>query len=165
LPHLESARLKLIPLTYELVKAAVTEPAETGRLLGATVAPGWPGPDYAEVLATKLMAWEQYGAPEDWGGLVLHKGDNRIIGDAGFHGAADPTGTVEIGYSIAPDYRRQGYASEIARALVDWALARPEVRRVIARIEPENLPSIRVAERLGMRLVATHEMLEWELCR
>ena len=165
MPHLETARLQLVPMTYDIVKAAVTDPAEVGRLLGVSVAPGWPGPDYAEVLPRILAAWERNGTREDWDGLILLKAENQLIGDAGLHGTADPAGTVEIGYSIAPGHRRQGYAYEMARALTDWALARPEVRRVVAQVEPTNQPSIRVVERLGMRLVATGEMLDWELSR
>ena len=35
--------------------------------------------------------------------LILHEGDRILIGETGFHGPPDGSGTVEVGYSIVPD--------------------------------------------------------------
>ncbi|MEV0347819.1 GNAT family N-acetyltransferase [Nonomuraea sp. NPDC050680] len=36
-----------------------------------------------------------------------------VVGHAGFHGPPDEVGMVEIGYAVAPDFRRQGYGRAI----------------------------------------------------
>jgi len=58
----------------------------------------------------------------------------------------------EIGYHLRRDHWGQGLATEAAIACRDWAFARLNTNRLISLIRPENLPSRRVAERLGMTL-------------
>ncbi len=48
---------------------------------------------------------------------------------------------VEVGYSIDPQYRRQGYARAALRALVDRATAEPGVTTVRASVSPDNVAS------------------------
>ncbi|WP_342210984.1 GNAT family N-acetyltransferase [Streptomyces sp. MH60] len=50
-----------------------------------------------------------------------------VVGHAGFHGPPDEVGMVEIGYSIAPDCRRQGYARSALIELLRRAAAEPTV--------------------------------------
>lgn len=89
-------------------------------------------------------------AGDAFGVWVMIESASRIIaGDVGFKGPPDDAGVIEIGYSVIPDRRRRGYATEAARALVEWALLQPHVRVVVARCDPHNLPSIRTLERVG----------------
>ena len=98
--------------------------------------------------------------------LILHEGDRILIGETGFHGPPDRSGTVEVGYSIVPDYRGQGFAFEATRALIDEALARPDVCRITASCLEENVASLKVLEKLGMRRAgSTGETLHFELRR
>ena len=95
---------------------------------------------------------------------MVHAAERTVIGDAGFKGKPGSQGMVEIGYSVLPAYRGQGFATEAARALVDWALAQPEVKRIIAECSPDNVASIRILEKLGMqRREANGGILRWEL--
>ncbi|HEY0312776.1 MAG TPA: GNAT family N-acetyltransferase [Allosphingosinicella sp.] len=55
----------------------------------------------------------------------------------------------EVGWAIAKDARGKGYASEAARAAIDWAFAHFEIAQVIHCIDRENLASQGVARRLG----------------
>ena len=55
----------------------------------------------------------------------------------------------EIGWGIAPAFRGKGYASEAARAAVDWAFAHFDNDHVIHCIDRENVASQGVARRLG----------------
>jgi RimJ/RimL family protein N-acetyltransferase len=49
-------------------------------------------------------------------------------------------------------------------ALVAWALARPEVERVVAQCDADNVPSIRILEHLSMvRTGERNGLLTWEL--
>ncbi|MCA9880957.1 MAG: GNAT family N-acetyltransferase, partial [Thermomicrobiales bacterium] len=66
-------------------------------------------------------------------------------------GPPGETGTVTLGYSIFPAFQRQGYATEAAHILTEWALAQPEVLRVRATISPRNTASQRVAAAAGLQ--------------
>lgn len=58
---------------------------------------------------------------------------------------------VEIGWRFVPSARGRGYATEAAAAVLDHAFRTLGLGTVVADIDPENRPSIRVAEKLGMR--------------
>ena len=90
--------------------------------------------------------------------------EGRVIGDVLVHldGLDGRDGRqAEIGWVFAPDVAGQGYATEAARALVDLAFGELGVRRVWAKLEPENVRSARVCERLGMRREALFVQGSW----
>ena len=58
----------------------------------------------------------------------------------------------EIGYALGIDYRKKGYATEAARALIDYAFAELNYHRVQAIASSGNPDSWKVMERLGMKL-------------
>jgi RimJ/RimL family protein N-acetyltransferase len=62
--------------------------------------------------------------------------------------------TAEVGlfWAISPGAQRQGYATEAARALIDFALQELHLARIVATTEYDNLASIAVMQRLGMRI-------------
>jgi len=55
----------------------------------------------------------------------------------------------EVGWGIGPEFRGKGYASEAARAAIDWSFATFELDRIIHCIDRENTASQAVARRLG----------------
>jgi RimJ/RimL family protein N-acetyltransferase len=57
---------------------------------------------------------------------------------------------VELGYILGREYWGRGYMTEVVRAVSDWALAQPEVHRVWAVCDVDNLASARVMEKAGM---------------
>ena len=66
---------------------------------------------------------------------------------------------VELGYTLARAYWRHGYATEAARAALQYCFDVSGQRRIVAMIDPENHASIRVAKKIGM---AFERMIEWE---
>ena len=62
--------------------------------------------------------------------------------------------TPEVGlyYAISPAHRRQGYATEAARALIDYAFQHLHLRRILATTESDTLPSHSVMRKLGMHI-------------
>ena len=73
---------------------------------------------------------------------VVWDPDRRLaVGRAGYHGPPDGDGMVEVGYSIDPQYRRQGYARAALRALIERARHEPGVRTFRATVSPDNAPS------------------------
>jgi RimJ/RimL family protein N-acetyltransferase len=64
---------------------------------------------------------------------------------------------VEIGYDLAASARGHGYATEALRALSAWALARDDVRLLVATVDRDNVPSQRVVQRAGFVAVGGDE--------
>lgn len=58
---------------------------------------------------------------------------------------------LDIGYALLPEFCSQGYASEATRAVLDAAVRERGLRRVIAVVNPDNMESSRVLEKLGFR--------------
>src|ERR1051325_1410340 len=58
---------------------------------------------------------------------------------------------LEVGWTLRRAFWGRGYATEAARASVEYAFRELDQTRVISLIAPENAASIRVAERLGER--------------
>jgi RimJ/RimL family protein N-acetyltransferase len=59
--------------------------------------------------------------------------------------------TWELGYVFNRKYQGQGYATESAKALLDYAFAYLGARRIVAMCNPKNSPSWKLLERLHMR--------------
>lgn len=72
-----------------------------------------------------------------------------VIGHGGYHGPPDANGMVEVGYTVDPAYRRQGYAKAILTALLERAAAEPGVRVVRASISPDNAASLATIASFG----------------
>ena len=103
----------------------------------------------------------------DWGPRAVVADHSTMIGHAGFHlppqpiteALADPTfdgvcddpsgSAVEVGYTIFPEYRRRGYATEALTALVTWAWTTSDVSSVLASVAEGNTDSVAVLERVG----------------
>ncbi|MET9721854.1 GNAT family N-acetyltransferase [Streptomyces zaomyceticus] len=80
--------------------------------------------------------------------------DGTVVGDAGFHGPPNEAGVLEIGYTVAPRYRRQGYARAMVKALLARATAEPDVRLVRATIRWDNTASLATVEGAGFTRVS-----------
>jgi RimJ/RimL family protein N-acetyltransferase len=82
--------------------------------------------------------------------MVL-KDSGQLIGDCGcILQEVEDTNHVEVGYHVRRDLWGNGYATEAARACVEHAFTALGVTRVISMIRPENVQSIRVAEKNGL---------------
>jgi [ribosomal protein S5]-alanine N-acetyltransferase len=85
-----------------------------------------------------------------WGMFqMILRDTGEVIGDIGFHGPPDDSGTVEIGYSVVEQYRGRGLVGESAVAICDLAWSSPEVNRIIARTNSDNAPSAGVLRHAG----------------
>jgi RimJ/RimL family protein N-acetyltransferase len=75
----------------------------------------------------------------------------ELVGDMVVHLLSQEHSTAEIGFIVHPDHQGHGYATEAARPLLKLAFEDVQVHRVIGRVEPRNVASARVLEKLGMR--------------
>lgn len=81
---------------------------------------------------------------------VVEKASGQVIGHMPFHAWFAPQ-TYEIGWAFSRAFQGRGYATEAAQALLAHAFGPLKAHRVIATCQPENIPSWRVAEKLGLR--------------
>lgn len=148
-----TARMRLMPATVALARAELTDRAESARLLSAAVPDAWP----PEILADALPVFLEWieAAPEQvgwyvWYAVIQSAGEaSGVLAAGGGFKGPPRDGTVEIGYSVLPEFQGQGYATELVRALIDWAFAQPGVLRIIAETTEDNTPSVRLLLRLG----------------
>jgi RimJ/RimL family protein N-acetyltransferase len=88
--------------------------------------------------------------------VIVAEPGEVVVGHAGFHGPPDESGMVEIGYSIDPAHRRQGYARATVTALLRRAAAEPGIRTVRASISPTNTGSLATIAGFGFLEVGEH---------
>ncbi|HET8547063.1 MAG TPA: GNAT family N-acetyltransferase [Bryobacteraceae bacterium] len=111
----------------------------------------WPRPYTREETVRWIERWvhdyAEYGCGY-W--LMLEKAGLRPAGQAGLVMLTiDGVHAPSLGYIVDKRFWNRGYATEAASACLEWALARWPV--VITPIRPENAPSLRVAEKLGLK--------------
>jgi ribosomal-protein-alanine N-acetyltransferase len=155
---IETERLALTPMPAGAIEALIDrDAARLEKLTGAVfprplVAP----PENADALPFFLSRLrEEPSIAPWWMRVVVRRETREAVGTAGFVGEPDEAGTVTMGYAIYPAFQGRGYATEVVRGLVGWALAQPAVLRVRATIMPDNAASRRVAEKAGLRRVET----------
>jgi [ribosomal protein S5]-alanine N-acetyltransferase len=80
--------------------------------------------------------------------VIEERSSSRVAGTIGLRMQGH---RVELGYALARAHWGRGVATEAGRAVVEWSLGRPEIHRVWAVCDIENVASARVLEKLGMR--------------
>ncbi len=146
-PVLETPRLllrELAPADLDFVAASMADPEVTlyyERPLHRAEAQAWLDRQHRRYRRDGHGLWlvseRETGEPVGQVGLLMQEVEGR----------REP----EIGYLLHRPYWGRGYATEAAIATRDAACSRWGYDHVIALIRPENRPSRRVAERIGMR--------------
>ncbi len=149
----------LITADAELLSSDLAGRQALKQALGADVPADWP-PEGNDANVLGWMRGKLVVAPDElgwWPWYVLLQGDPRAAaGLAGFKGP--PTaGTAEIGYSVVESLQRRGIATEAVGALISWALDHESVQTVIAHTLADNVPSIRVLEKLGFERAGVND--------
>lgn len=87
---------------------------------------------------------------------VVERSSGDVIGYCGLSYFPDFNGQeeIELGYRMQRAAWGYGYATEAARAVRDFAFYTLNIRRLIALIDPMNVASLRVAEKIGMHYEA-----------
>lgn len=80
--------------------------------------------------------------------IVLRE-DGRLIGNCGLRRKSENEWEADIGYELAPQYWGHGYATEAARAMVDFGFLELGLRRISSWCIADNVASARLLERLG----------------
>ncbi|MFD3448921.1 GNAT family N-acetyltransferase [Microbacteriaceae bacterium 4G12] len=86
---------------------------------------------------------------------VIHKFSGNIIGHCGLRYVNQTEEDIEIMYFLDPESWGRGYATEAAKASVQYAANSMKIRKLIARIKVANSNSKKVLETLGFQF--THD--------
>ena len=145
---LETERLIIIPCTEESVSKAEFNHYKVGPHI-----------------ISHLKQLKEDESLLGWGAwLVFEKESNHCIGDIGFKGKPDSEKMVEVGYGIIPSAQNKGYATEAVREIINWAFSTNQVKNVTAQCLVNNIPSIKVLEKLNMKQIGQEDnLLKWEL--
>jgi [ribosomal protein S5]-alanine N-acetyltransferase len=114
-----------------------------------------------QFIRNQARHWEEHGYG-NWG-LVL-KDSAELIGWAGPQFLPE-TGETEIGYLLARPFWGYGYATEAARASLEFVSENFDFPEIIALVHPENTASRHVVEKCGMTLLDRKIYFGMEMCR
>jgi RimJ/RimL family protein N-acetyltransferase len=105
-----------------------------------------------------VAGWLGHWAMRGYGQWAVdEKASGRIIGRMGIINPAGWPGP-ELGYLLGKPFWGQGYATEGARAALDWGFGCHDFDELISLIDAENTGSIGVATKLGERLWRVTEL-------
>ena len=146
--HLETERLRLRSFRDDLSDVdelhAIQSDAEHMRF--------YPHPfsrDETAAWIERQLAREREHGYSLW--AIEDRNTGEFLGNCGpVHQRIDDVDELEIGWSVTPARARQGIATEAATAVRDFCFDIPERDHVISLVRPENVPSARVAEKIGM---------------
>ena len=98
------------------------------------------------------MKLAQAGTPGTWYQFAIERQTQPgTIGDCAFQVFADDDRQAQIGFTLSRLYQKQGYATEAVRRLLDYLFGELHLHRVTATCDVENLASVKLLERIGMR--------------
>jgi len=102
------------------------------------------------------LEWHMNGHPKHpelglW--ATIHKETENFIGRCGLlPWEIDGRLEIEVAYLLDKNFWHQGLATEAAKGILDYAFSHLNLTRIICLIDPENIASQKVAERIGMKL-------------
>lgn len=155
-------RLDLCPMTPEFLECTVAgHRAAAEALLELKIPDDWF--ELADFAALRLGEFRTGATSQPWLPRAIRL---RATGEmAGFIGCHTPPGPdyleplspggVEFGYTVFPEYRRQGIAFEACRGLMQWAQLHHRIRNFILSVSPDNTASLGLVARLGFRRIGS----------
>ena len=83
--------------------------------------------------------------------IIIKKEQNELIGDIGIHFLDSDKKQVEIGCTLDKNYQGKGYAAEALMETINYLFDELSKHRIVTSIDPGNIKSIGLVERLGFR--------------
>ncbi|MDZ4691747.1 GNAT family N-acetyltransferase [Terricaulis sp.] len=141
-------RLELMPVTAEMAEAARAGQAAFANVIGADAPAEWCQANLGLVARSISPIWGH--APTR--AIAVHRSEGAVIGDVRFEPSLRAQREFEIGYGIARNRRRQGYAVEATGAVINWLFDEAGAETILAGCDAANLASVRTLRRLGFWL-------------
>lgn len=104
--------------------------------------------EQTQAILQKFLSWNEAGLPSPF--AVILRENPGVLGYCGFLHHPEVPEEVEIGYRLDSAYWNRGLITEATRAVRDYAFIDLKLPRVISLVHPDNIPSRRVAEKIGM---------------
>jgi RimJ/RimL family protein N-acetyltransferase len=143
--------VRIVHLTGPVFRAlADGDLAAANRVSPVPLSPYFANPEWRGVWRRRSEQVERDPDHARWvTGVIWDEDHQMAVGRAGYHAPPDPSGMVEIGYAVDPEYRRRGYARAALAALLQRAAREPLVRTVRVTISPDNTASYQLASQYG----------------
>jgi RimJ/RimL family protein N-acetyltransferase len=144
MPEIETARLRLRHFTLDDLDYLFTlySDPEVMRFLSSRT---------KEQTQASLCKHIQHWQKHDFGmWAVIHKDSSKIIGRCGL-GFLENTLEVELGYVLDKSYWNMGLGTEAGQATLKYGFEEIQLDRIVAIALPENIASIRVIQKVGMK--------------
>lgn len=155
-PIVETERLRLVALTRDQIEAILDGATVVA---GVSIPPTWLADDPGEAEMLRFFVGRLRDDPALFMWRVRLMCEARtaaMVGHCGFHDQP-VDGMLEMGYTVLPEHRRRGYATEAIVGLMDEAAAGHDVHRFRLSISPSNTASRALAERLGFSVVGEQD--------
>ena len=113
-------------------------------------------------LLSRKVAGAAVRAEGDWlSAAVVLRASGELAGDVSLLWASESHRQGELGFAFHTDHQGRGFATEASRPVLAFAFEQLGLHRVVGRLEPRNVGSARVLEKLGMRREAHLVENEW----
>jgi ribosomal-protein-alanine N-acetyltransferase len=161
---IESERLKMIPLTHQLLQLAHTNRPSMERELGLNISAMQIDELFInEAEDAMINFWlpktlehpEAYQWYTNW--EIILKSTNTSIGGIGFAGEPNELGEAEIGYIIDKPHHNKGYATEALQLITAWVFLHETVNSIIVHTYEDNLPSRKILAKNGFIEIEKNE--------
>lgn len=164
--ELSTERLKIIPLTlrqFKLLLDGIDKMEKELKLSASNEClDGHTQEAMKGLYKESVKNKDRYCWYTNW--QIVLKSENKAIGSACFMKCPDENGEVEIGYGINSTYQNNGYMTEAAQAICEWAISQHDVSIIIAETEKDNIASHRVLKKCGMeKYKETDERIWWRM--
>lgn len=83
--------------------------------------------------------------------MIVRQDNSAVVGDVFLSKDEELQGTTEVGYMFHPDHYGRGFATEAVREALRIGFEEWGVHRIYARVDEENIGSVRVCQKIGMR--------------
>ena len=153
---IKTKRFDLVPMSAAFMRAMLDGDVEGASTeIGCRVPDNWELTEW--IMEIRLKRLLEDPSMVEWQlRVIVPQDDGDAIGHLGFHSAPGSEalaelapGGVEIGYSVFNPNRRKYCAYEAGTAMIEWAHKDKGVNHFIARMDPDNVPSIGLASKLG----------------
>jgi [ribosomal protein S5]-alanine N-acetyltransferase len=167
---LETTRLRLVPLTHELLILYKNNPVQLAKALSINYIEKQNDPATATDLNEAIDFWlnSTLANPEKFQWFttweIILKQENISIGGIGFAGSPNEEGKTMVGYGLDIRYHNRGYATEALQALLQWGFSHNELKRILSETPLQNIGSQKVLLKNGFS--ETHrdgQLIHWQI--
>lgn len=164
---METERLTIIPLTASQLSLLVNDLPELEKELDCSYQAEPIEGFFSQILLGQVKPTLEDAKNYKWHTfwLIIKKSDRVVVGSADFKNAPSKDGIVEIGYGLGKKFEGMGYMYETVTAMTEWAFSEPNIKKITAETELDNIPSQNLLKRCHFVEVQRNDSIWWELTK